>query len=168
MSKTDHLTLEHYTRHEGELHPVPDQREDQPGYGDKPIGFWVSVKGPQDWPAYLDSADLTPAPNRHVIELAKDANVLIVKTSEELAALSGRYPSLRGSCYLSGESINWAAMARDYDGIIIAKYFSEMRLSHAWYYTWDCASGCIWSPDAIMSTRLLNDSDQQEIIDIIG
>ena len=36
----------------------------------------------------------------------------------------------------------------EYDGIIIAPYQYSCRLmnsSTAWYYGWDCASGCIWN-----------------------
>jgi len=50
-------------------------------------------------------------------------------------------------------NINWPAVAEKYDGIIIAPYIWQRRLSdnpdHFWYYGWDCASGCIWNTEVI-------------------
>lgn len=47
--------------------------------------------------------------------------------------------------------LDWAAIGKLYDGIIIAPYLWERRLNGGamWYYGWDCASGCIWNPRAI-------------------
>jgi hypothetical protein len=48
-------------------------------------------------------------------------------------------------------SINWAGVAKDYQGVIIAPFVWDRRLhdAYSWYYTWDCASGCIWDAAAI-------------------
>ncbi len=55
--------------------------------------------------------------------------------------------------------VDWAKVAKLYDGIIIAPYISARRLAHSvnWYYTWDCASGCIWNPRAIKSIKLIEE-----------
>lgn len=51
--------------------------------------------------------------------------------------------------------IDWDAVAGTYQGIIITPYIWERRLGDsAWYYSWDCASGCIWDPAAIGSLRV--------------
>ena len=42
---------------------------------------------------------------------------------------------------------------RRVDGIIIAPYQWYCRMTVDWYYTWDCASGCIWNLDAIESVN---------------
>jgi hypothetical protein len=47
--------------------------------------------------------------------------------------------------------IDWYRVAEQYDGIIITPYIYERRLTEytTWYYSWDCASGCIWNGKAI-------------------
>jgi hypothetical protein len=46
--------------------------------------------------------------------------------------------------------------AEGWDGLEIAPYLHRMRLSSfSWYYTWDCASGCIWNASRV-SIKLLN------------
>ena len=45
--------------------------------------------------------------------------------------------------------INWLAVARDYDGILIAPYCYTRRMTLDWYNTWDCASACVWNARAI-------------------
>ncbi|QBI98814.1 hypothetical protein SEA_BOBBY_184 [Mycobacterium phage Bobby] len=47
--------------------------------------------------------------------------------------------------------IDWGKVAADYGGIIIAPYQWSRRMDPHWYYTWDCASGCIWNLEAIES-----------------
>jgi len=38
-------------------------------------------------------------------------------------------------------------VSKEYDGIEIAPYQWDARLSLIWYYGWDVASGCIWNLD---------------------
>lgn len=47
--------------------------------------------------------------------------------------------------------IDWDRVASKHDGIIIAPYCWQQRLKDEtfWYYSWDCASGCIWHPRAV-------------------
>lgn len=52
-------------------------------------------------------------------------------------------------------SIDFEKVAELYSGIEIAPYQWEKRLDSKWYYGWDCASGCIWNPDAIKTLNLL-------------
>ena len=44
--------------------------------------------------------------------------------------------------------IDWPKVASSFCGIEICPYISEMRMERftSWYYGWDIASGCIWSP----------------------
>jgi hypothetical protein len=51
----------------------------------------------------------------------------------------------------AGIPIDWQRVAEQHQGIIITPYQWECRYSIDWYYIWDCASGCIWDPDAIES-----------------
>jgi len=56
--------------------------------------------------------------------------------------------------------IDWEAVAKRYTGIEIEPYNWERRnsgpnnnysMSMLWYYGWDCASGCVWELDALVS-----------------
>jgi len=47
--------------------------------------------------------------------------------------------------------IDWPRVAEHYAGIEICPYLSSKRMDDDafWYYGWDVASGCIWSPKGI-------------------
>ena len=54
--------------------------------------------------------------------------------------------------------IDWSSTYKNYDGIVIAPYQWNCRYGdHIWYYTWDCASGCIWNIDAIEKIELIDE-----------
>jgi len=52
------------------------------------------------------------------------------------------------------DSMNYGKVAESFGGIEITPYQWEKRLESMWYYGWDCASGCIWNPDAVKDLRL--------------
>ncbi len=47
--------------------------------------------------------------------------------------------------------IDWPRVANDYAGIEICPYLDSKRMDDDsfWYYGWDVASGCVWSPAGI-------------------
>lgn len=51
--------------------------------------------------------------------------------------------------------IDWVKVKPLYDGIIITPYQWRCRLDPDifWYYSWDCASGCIWNLETIETTK---------------
>lgn len=120
---------------------------------EKPQGFWVSVAGDDDWPAWCESEDfrLGRLIFSHRVTLAAGANVLILESPSALDAFTGEYRP-RGMEHAHsglGPGIDWRRVADRYDGIVIAPYQYSRRFDLAWYYGWDCASGCIWNLDAI-------------------
>lgn len=129
----------------------------------KPRGLWVSVEGNDDgWKAWCEGEQfsLPQLARQTEIILAKDANILWLKTSEEIDAFTESWgldwagiSKRRSYVY----AIDWPAIAKLHDGIIIAPYCWERRMtaSTTWYYTWDCASGCIWNARAIQELRAL-------------
>lgn len=147
------MELEHFTDTPLIAVLPREQGEDNLMYG-KPTGLWVSVKGDQDWREWNEAEsfrDLSKQRCYHV-RLASDANVLFIANGWELDAFHKGYarPLELGS--YRQEKIDWRDVARDYDGIIIAPYQWTHRLEgpiSAWYYGWDCASGCIWNPRAV-------------------
>lgn len=123
----------------------------------KPSGFWVSVgEAWKDW-CEGEGFGLDRLAHCQEIVLAEGANILRVRTAEELDAFHDRFKTPAYPDYLSDHyyTINWDMVADEYQGIIIAPYIWERRLDFNthWYYGWDCASGCIWDPAAIADIR---------------
>ncbi|QDM58016.1 hypothetical protein SEA_DALLAS_199 [Mycobacterium phage Dallas] len=116
----------------------------------KPEGLWVSVAGEDDWPTWCRGEEfsfdnLTVC---HRVTLVPGANILHLKSPMDIDAFHYLYAN-RGIL----DWIDWGKVAADYDGIIIAPYQWSRRMDPHWYYTWDCASGCIWNLEAIESVE---------------
>lgn len=130
----------------------------------KPVGFWVSVQGEDDWPSWCRAEEwgTDSLVHAHEVRLSAAANIRVVSSVEEIDQFDDEYAipterqSLRG-VDRAFWGIDWPAVVRRYDGIIIAPYLWERRLGSKcdWYYTWDCASGCIWNLAAIESVALV-------------
>jgi hypothetical protein len=108
----------------------------------KPKGFWYEVDN--DWQRWTDEEDFHCGEYVFKVEL-NDCNILLIDTLPKLDEFHSQFYigdrlSLRG--------IDWAAVAKKYDGVEIAPYQWERRLAldFMWYYGWDCASGVIWEP----------------------
>lgn len=140
------MRLLHYSKKPftGAVEPRADQVP-----GRKPRGFWVSVEGEDDWPSWCraESCFLERLTYVSEIELHKDARILT------------GHPEMIQHRYGMGRSqhdwIDWAWVAKEYDGVIIAPYCWDSRMEVPFYYGWDCASGCIWNPSAIDAIRIL-------------
>lgn len=125
---------------------------------EKPKGLWVSVDGPDDWPAWNESEQFrdTSSQHRHAVTLADDHEVLVLDTIEKVMAFD-QFWSRPDGFMGDGASplgdrwrgIHWAGIAAEHQGVVIAPYQWPLRMRLDWYYPWDCASGCIWDPAAI-------------------
>ena len=139
------VILEHYSAKPlGHLHE--GQQSDRADF--KPKGLWVSVPGDDDWPSWCRSNEFGDLTLRTRFTLVPDANVLWLRTVDEIDTFHDEFASKSGPSYLHG-FIYWRAVADRYAGVIIAPYQWSRRLhgeAHRWYYSWDCASGCIWRP----------------------
>jgi hypothetical protein len=144
-------TLIHYSRVPlRKMHSVSEQRDHF-----KPTGLWVSVKGPDDWKSWCVSEgfSLENLAYPHIIVLSPQANILRLSSANDIDAFTSEYFATN-SLFLDGRyQINWGLVADHYDGIIIAPYIWERRLFGGanWYYSWDCASGCLWEASAVQS-----------------
>jgi hypothetical protein len=159
----DKIKLIHYSGlHLDKLEPFTyDQKEKI--YHAKPLGVWVSVEGDSSednisWKEWCISENFQLEHFKHSYEviLKDDANVLHLKTSDEIFEFTKKYPLPLEKGWYSWRSkdtyqIDWVKVAEKYQGIIIAPYQWDCRLSIdcSWYYGWDCASGCIWDLDCI-------------------
>lgn len=128
----------------------------------KPHGFWVSVDGADDWKDWCESEGFrTEALKlRYRVTLKDPARLLWITEPHELIEFTERYdkPVVLGSLGARvGRYIDWPRVAADYPGMVIAPYQWSLRLAEGtnWYYSWDCASGCIWDARVIASTELL-------------
>ena len=112
----------------------------------KPEGFWLSVD--EDWKRWCEGEEWGLDGLAHVTEfrLKPDAKILHIDSVKGLDEFTKRY-GVQDVHEL--RSIDWRPVKEAYDGIIIAPYQWERRLSLMWYYTWDCASAVIWNLDAI-------------------
>ena len=119
----------------------------------KPSGLWVSVPGDYDWPAWCRAEEfrLDRLAHEYEVTLSPDARILHLDDLFDIEGLTDRYPN-PGKW---DEYPDWDAVARDYDGLIIAPYSWSARWDVSWYYGWDCASGCIWNLNAIESVTSL-------------
>lgn len=74
---------------------------------------------------------------------------------DPVLALFPTMPFVNGyGCRLGADHIDYPKVAEKYGGIEITPLLHRKRLSAAWYYGWDCASGCVWSRKAIRDIRL--------------
>lgn len=149
--------MQHYSR--DPVAVVRSVEQDPNGRWDKPRGLWVSVAGPDDWPSWCESEGFgdVAAKLAHEVVLADDAHILHLRSGFDVFGLAVDYEREMPHAYYSrGDAIDWVRVADEYDGIIIAPYQWSCRLTPetSWYYSWDCASGCIWNAAAVASIRV--------------
>jgi hypothetical protein len=127
----------------------------------KPHGLWLSVDGEDDWPAWCEAESfaLDRLQQRHVFAIVKPERIRMIGTVAELEAFHREYCAARddrSAARWGREYVDWARVMADCGGIIIAPYLWDRRLSGTgsrWYYSWDCASGCIWDVSAVRHVR---------------
>jgi hypothetical protein len=146
------MILEHWS---SRSHAIDVSRISGEGFRrrDKPTGFWVSVAGLHDWPAYLAQTGYGAPAYRHRIELAPDARILRLDSVDALLdfSVSHRLATVWGEAVPPGDAIDWDRVEREWQGIVITPFQHSLRRDPRtrWYYGWDCASGCIWDAAAI-------------------
>ena len=169
------VSLEHYRETPLDFDPHRLYLQEPPYSYHKPRGFWVSVKGEDDWPDWCICNEFRPHCLAHCYEvtLCPKANVHLIDNSADLLAFHGtysvlddfaaKYCSRPGDHDLFGnrmQAIDWRKVASDYDGIIIAPYiWSQRLLGPHWYYGWDCASGCIWNLCAVAGVERVDEPE---------
>jgi hypothetical protein len=145
--------------------PMPQQRVTF-----KPIGLWVSDEdsngdGWSDW-VFAENFHVECMQNATEVTLRPRARIMLIDNEDELdafSALYGRDMDLGANTpgYFRGfrHHLDWPKVAEKYQGIVITPYLYSRRFSEsaAWYYPWDCASGCIWDRDAILSLTRRDD-----------
>jgi len=130
----------------------------------KPDGFWFSPEDDNQefdgsWRDYLEQEFFGGQllTYKYHVKLESCVNLLVLDTVAKMYEFNKRYLLYDKEPVLRSLAILWQKVALDYQGIIIAPYQWSVRLDKdfRWYYTWDCASGCIWDISAIDSITLL-------------
>lgn len=131
---------------------------------EKPRGFWITDDSESCWREWCvgERFGLEALTHKHEVVL-DESGVLILRNEWELDDFTREFRvyqwwgpdgdprKYRDIC------IDWAKVAERYTGLIITPYQGSRRLhdGYSWYYTWDCASGCIWKASAIKEIRLI-------------
>jgi hypothetical protein len=155
------MRLVHYSAKPlGEIYSVKQEGNNRPF---KPRGLWVSAEtGGEDDHGWLDWCEMEQFAMEnfeHAAEvfLREGANVLAIVGPEALLGFAEEYKRPRTWPYY--DEIEWSKVAERYQGIIIAPYLWQLRLDDRtnWYYSWDCASGCIWDATAVERIQHLSE-----------
>jgi hypothetical protein len=129
------------------IRSVPSSKQPESDW--KPNGFWFGVR--DSWIDWMEGeAPHWKGDNLYSLDI-DESKCLVIETNEQFLEFSKKYRT-KGNI---GNVINWKEVAQDHSGIVIKKYFDEYRMdtTHAWYYTWDAASGCVWDNTAISSVE---------------
>ena len=132
-------------------------------FGLKPDGLWVSVDGEDDWPEWCQRESYDGCGRYHYrVHLDLD-HVLVLDTVQAVRDFDARWRKGYLEPQLRLSNIDWPPIALKYAGIIIAPYRWELRLDLHWYYGWDCASGCIWDPAAVIGLEQLPSTTNADV-----
>lgn len=112
----------------------------------KPRGLWLSVDG--DWERWCEDEGMGHWVEGEETEfvITEPGRVLTLTTVEDILTFTDSFVADRDQYRLP-----WGALVEHWAGIMIAPYQWELRLDRRtnWYYSWDCASACIWDLSVI-------------------
>src|SRR5690606_30357825 len=118
-------------------------------------------EGEMDWREWCEAQGFgNIAESRcYEIALAPNANILRLATVGDVLDFGDEYGMdpfmgpMAGRFY--GYGVRWGEVAERWQGIIIAPYQWRLRVDDrtCWYYSWDCASGCLWDASAVEAVR---------------
>ena len=140
-------------------HPLKRVRAARKQYTEvKPRGLWYSVQRDQDqWMGWLEwcrSEEFRyPEEFAHAFAIEVDPSDLLILDSDAAIEAFSREFSVP-SCGRFRE-IEWKRVASEFKGVEIAPYSWRHRHDPEtfWYYGWDCASGCVWDPTAVVGIK---------------
>ena len=160
-------TLYHYTQGPVDFHLYHAVQPTGP-FEMKPYGIWTTDDGEDNWEQWCRSEEFNLHKLRYRLrmQLKPTANILWIKNAVQLDEFTRKYRK-ENNLGFDGY-IDWVTVTNEYQGILIIPYLWERRLhqSNLWYYGWDCASGCFWSPNVwehIELDRDYRDSNQKRL-----
>ncbi len=167
MGKSMSIELIHYSRKPLEAIKAVHQKEEPFG---KPKGLWVSVGDAwlrylTESPSELVRSQLAKCTYANHITLKDDADILLVTNTDQFDVFNHEYgspwPCVKNRQPIQGQVIDWKQVSTHHQGIIIAPHLREKaedeqgswKPETIWYWTWVCASGCLWDSDAVRNIR---------------
>ncbi|MCS6302349.1 MAG: hypothetical protein H8K07_01585 [Nitrospira sp.] len=151
LTTTEHMTQLQLRHYSDRLLTKLDARDQALGEM-KPAGLWCSVgRAWEDW-CRTEEFHLDGLQHVHEIVMRHEANLLHLRGTRAIDEFNARY----GQSHSSIALIDWPRVASNYGGIIIDPYCWERRLTYLWYYSWDCASACIWDTGQVAEWRLID------------
>jgi hypothetical protein len=119
-----------------------DARRYEQSEGMKPRGLWLSVE--DAWAEWCRGEEFCAESLTHVQEVKLDGtlNLKHLRTADEVLAFSDEFHTEELRVHL-----DWPRVAGLWDGLLISPYQCSVRLDDraSWYYSWDCASACVWN-----------------------
>lgn len=148
---------------------VESVKQDPEPHG-KPKGLWVSVG--EAWPQYLWNEREDDVIRRQLrtcvvanrIALDQTANLLTISDGDEFDNFNEAFGRPWSTSTASGSKVvDWWEVAQRYQGVVISPHMPDKaadpkgrwKPETVWYWTWVCASGCIWDANAI--TRIISE-----------
>ena len=124
------------------------QHVNQPAF--KPAGLWVSDEAGYGWEDWCREEHFGIGKFKYEIILSRNAKILLLDTAGDIAWLEREF-GMPLHPEISARYINWDRVSERWDGLFIMPYQWSQRLEFAWYYGWDCSSGCIWNIDIVQT-----------------
>jgi hypothetical protein len=118
----------------------------------KPTGLWITDMDCEDnWKNWCEAEKYNLHELRYRYNLSVDDSLLLLNSMSDLDNLLSTYGDMPFGLNMETCYINWEPIFKKYKGILITPYIWQRHstLEHAWYWGWDCASGCIWDISAI-------------------
>lgn len=182
--ETETMRLIHFSEDPVIFDPAWDYTPPADRYDNgKPLGLWVSDEDDYGWSRWCRSEEWNVGGLRykHLVTLKPNANILVIRSPMALMGFTDKYKAdnelnritYRSKALTSTDmvmSIDWQQVAKDYQGIIITPYIWKLRLNPytMWYYSWDCASGCIFDLSAIDSFELVRSRVRMQEKKLLG
>ncbi len=149
------LVMTHWSRHpllEVRWDAIPAQIR-----GPKPRGLWLSDErdGQRGWKEWCKAEGFRLRDLRHGRQFRLNlSRTLWIQSAREMDQFTEDYRTDDPVNSVSGPStyfIDRPQVAQRWAGILITPHRQDRRLagSSRWYYGWDCASACVWSPEGI-------------------
>jgi len=143
-----------------------DVNASEQGYTSKPRGLWYACG--DEWVRWL-KFNMPDWYNgaRYLYEIKIDpSKMLMVNDHRKLQALDRIAGKVRSDIVDFGHGsgnnvVNWAVVAKEYGGVEICPRMG----GPSWTGTWDVASGCVWSSEALVDVRLLHERPKAEMIE---
>jgi len=120
----------------------------------KPKGLWYACGN--GWLEFV-MREFQTGQKKNIFQIEiNPSSMLIINNSNDFVKFSNEYKVDYNG--FDNMYIDWSLVAQEYSGIEISPYMAQFRMDdrHMWYYSWDVASGCIWSNDGIVDVELIH------------